>query len=64
VLMLYFGKYAYHFRDIVEMFWARMHGAQVPKVRSIQIDEDLAYCDIAAEKLTLREDLDVQSKDT
>jgi hypothetical protein len=26
------GKYAYHFRHIVEMFWAPMHGAQVPKV--------------------------------
>jgi hypothetical protein len=32
VLMLYFGKYPYHFRHIVEMFWAPMHGAQVPKV--------------------------------
>ena len=26
------AKYAYHFRHIVEMFWAPMHGAQVPKV--------------------------------
>jgi hypothetical protein len=26
------GKYAEHFRHIVEMFWAPMHGAQVPKV--------------------------------
>ena len=26
------GKYAYHFRHIVEMFWAPMHEAQVPKV--------------------------------
>ena len=32
VLMFYFVKYAYHFRHIVEMFWAPMHGAQVPKV--------------------------------
>jgi len=31
VLMLYFGKYTYHFRHIVEMYWAPMHGAQVPK---------------------------------
>src|SRR5882762_6661252 len=32
VLMFYFGQYAYHFRHIVELFWAPMHGAQVPKV--------------------------------
>src|SRR6266436_2723752 len=32
VLMFYFGQYAYHFRHIVEIFWAPMHGAQVPKV--------------------------------
>jgi len=32
VLMFYFGKYAYHFRHIAEMFWAPVHGAQVPKV--------------------------------
>jgi hypothetical protein len=32
VLMLYFGKYAYHFKHIVKMFWAPVHGAQVPKV--------------------------------
>ena len=30
------GKYAYHFRHIVEMFWAPMHGAQVPKVWALQ----------------------------
>jgi len=30
------GKYAYHFRRIVEMFWAPMHGAQVPKVWALQ----------------------------
>jgi len=32
VLMLYFGKYAYHCRHIVEMFWVSIHGAQVLKV--------------------------------
>jgi len=32
VLMFYFGKYAYHFRHSVEIFWAPMHGGQVPKV--------------------------------
>jgi hypothetical protein len=32
VLMLYFGKYAYHFRHIDKMFWAPVHGAQVSKV--------------------------------
>jgi hypothetical protein len=26
------GEYSYHFKCIVEMFWALMHGAQVPKV--------------------------------
>jgi len=36
VLMLYFGKYAYHFRHIVKMFWALVHGAQVPKVWALQ----------------------------
>src|SRR6266481_6952010 len=30
VLMFYFGQYC-HFRHIVEIFWAPMHGAQVPK---------------------------------
>jgi len=36
VLMFYFGQYAYHFRHIVEIFWAPMHGAQVPKVQALQ----------------------------
>jgi hypothetical protein len=30
------GKNAYHFRHIVEMFWAPMHGAQVLKVWALQ----------------------------
>jgi hypothetical protein len=29
-------KYAYHFRHIVEMYWAPMHGAPVPKVWAFQ----------------------------
>ena len=32
VLKLYFGKYAYPFGCIVEMFWDPMAGAQVPKL--------------------------------
>jgi len=30
------GKYTYHFRHIVEMLWAPMHGAQVLKVWALQ----------------------------
>ena len=36
VLVLYFGKYAYHFRHIVEMFWTLMHMKQVSKVWALQ----------------------------
>jgi hypothetical protein len=34
--MLYFGNFNYHFRHIVEMYWAPMHGAPVPKVWAFQ----------------------------
>jgi hypothetical protein len=36
VLMLYFGNFNYHFRHTVEMYWAPMHGAPVPKVWAFQ----------------------------
>ena len=35
-LMLYFGKHTYHFRHIVEMFWATIYGAPVPRVWALQ----------------------------
>jgi hypothetical protein len=36
MLVFCFGRYGYHFRHIVEMFWAPIYGAPVPKVRAPQ----------------------------
>jgi hypothetical protein len=50
VLMLYFGKYAYHFRHIVECFGLSCMGHMS---ELFKMDENLALCDIPSEKLTL-----------
>jgi hypothetical protein len=47
------GKYAYHFRHIIEMFWAPMHGHKCLRSELFKMDENLVFCDIPAEKLTL-----------
>jgi hypothetical protein len=53
VLMLYFWNYNYHFRHIVEMYWLSCMGHKCLRSDFFKIDEDLACCDIPAEKLTL-----------